>query len=812
MGDTGGDAELSGADAIDGIDVETLRESCDRIVRVAVALLDGVGGEVAIRRRGGVWRSSGRSHQGTPIASLVEASAGVLWIEDWTQDPRVDPSRVPDDVKDYPLYVGAPIRLPEGRLLGVLSVLGAAPRPFEEAKAARLMDLAALIADEVERLRAVLAKAAAEAEVAAARATAAAVVECAPLAVSMTDRQMRVLQVSHRWREERGYVGADIIGRSMFDLFPGANWTATYDRVLAGETVRREAQLALPDGRAPWLRYEHTPWLEANGEVGGILSVSIEITELVEALRRAEESETRLKLALEIGELRMWEVDLKRKTVTDAGADTRISAPRQTFEDLTQDVFRGVHPHDRGDVEAAWRRHLTEGVPFRVVCRVVQRNGPHIWIQCASEAIRDEDGEVVRVVNVMRNIDQAKRVELDLQRARDAAEAANRAKNEFLANMSHEIRTPLNGVMGVASALGRTELSQGQREMVALISSSAETLESLLSDVLDLARIESGRLELKPEDFNLEQSLRDVAALFEPSARAKGLDLTIEVAPAAAGLFVGDAPRLRQVMSNLVSNAVKFTAQGIVRIRLHAEPAGEAAAIRVSVADTGIGFDAETAARLFERFEQADGSITRRYGGTGLGLAISRSLVEAMGGRMTALSLPGRGSTFAFEVTLRRSSAAAGEPAPSPLPASQPTALGELRVLLAEDHPTNRRVVQLILCAAGVDLTCVENGAEAVDAWAKGAFDLILMDMQMPVMDGLTAIRAIRERESHEARSRTPIYSLTANAMPEHASASARAGADGHLTKPISAEALLRAVAEAAASPPQGEPRPAETA
>jgi CheY-like chemotaxis protein len=219
--------------------------------------------------------------------------------------------------------------------------------------------------------------------------------------------------------------------------------------------------------------------------------------------------------------------------------------------------------------------------------------------------------------------------------------------------------------------------------------------------------------------------------------------------------------------------------------------------LRLSVSDTGIGFDAEIGARLFERFEQADGSITRRYGGTGLGLAISRSLAEAMGGRLSATSSPGEGSTFTFELTLPRSDLAVA-PADQPHDIARPADLRQLRVLLAEDHPTNRRVVELILDAAGVDLTCVENGAEAVEAWTGGGFDLVLMDMQMPVMDGLTATRAIRDRESERGLARTPIVSLTANAMPEHARASAQSGADGHLTKPISAEALLRAVADAA--------------
>jgi len=806
MADTA--AQLS--DGADEIDPEPLRESFNRIVRVAVDLLGGVGGEVAIRRRHGMWRSSGRDTQYAPLAPHVEAAADALWLPDWREDPRAgaDLARIPDDVKPLRFYAGAPIRLADGRMLGVLSVMGDEIKPRDETKVARLLDLAGLIADEVERRMALLARADAEAEAAAARATLAALVENAPFAVSMTDHDVRLLQVSRRWREERGLVGADVIGRSLYEIFPAADWSKEHDRILAGETLHREVQLTLPDGRRPWVRYEHTPWRDASGRIGGILSMSVDVTELVETLQRAEASEKRLMLAMEIGDLAMWEMDLRREEMTFAGINPVPSkGVTVRYADLTAEggVWEAVHPEDRPGLVAAWQQHCQTCEPFRGEVRLMRSDAPHVWVQLAAEALRDEKGEIVRVVNVMRNVDEIKRAQINLRRARDAAEAANRAKSEFLANMSHEIRTPLNGVMGVASALSRTELSEGQREMVGLITSSAETLEALLSDVLDLARIESGRLELKAEPFDLAQAARDVASLFEPSAKAKGLALSVESAPAAAGLFVGDAARLRQVISNLVSNAVKFTETGSVRVGVQAEASADGTALKVTVADTGIGFTAEAAERLFERFEQADGSITRRYGGTGLGLAISRSLVDAMGGHLSATGEPGHGAVFTIELTLPRADApAAGAAEAAELADAD---LSQMRVLLAEDHPTNRRVIELILGAAGVDLTCVENGAEALDAWREGDFDLVLMDMQMPVMDGLTATRGIRDEERRRGLPRTPIHALTANAMAEHAKASAEAGVDGHLTKPISAEALLRAVAEAAARAKAGAAR-----
>jgi signal transduction histidine kinase/CheY-like chemotaxis protein len=397
-------------------------------------------------------------------------------------------------------------------------------------------------------------------------------------------------------------------------------------------------------------------------------------------------------------------------------------------------------------------------------------------------------------VTVCTDITDLKNDARALADARDVAESANSAKSLFLANMSHEIRTPLNGVIGVAQALAKTPLSAQQEEMLELIHSSGQTLQVLLSDILDLARVESGRLELAHEPFHLGRAVREAAQLYETSAEAKGLQFFVEIAEETDRWIVGDVVRVKQILTNLVSNAVKFTGSGFVSLTAAPGPdRGNSPTLRFSVEDTGIGFDSDTRDRLFSRFEQADGAITRRFGGSGLGLAISRQLAEMMGGYLDCESEPGGGSAFILTIPFSPAEApvvAAGVPleATDDEPAT-------IRVLLADDHPVNRKVVEMILNQANIELTAVENGAEAVQACRDGDFDIILMDMQMPVMDGLTATREIRLNEAAMGLGRTPVVMLTANALAEHIASAEAAGADRHLAKPFDAAELLELVA-----------------
>lgn len=430
------------------------------------------------------------------------------------------------------------------------------------------------------------------------------------------------------------------------------------------------------------------------------------------------------------------------------------------------------------------------------VNRYRHRDGHYVTLEWRARRFGD------RIYAVARDVTAKIAAERALIEATAAAEAANRAKSDFLANMSHEIRTPLNGVIGIVDTLSRTELSAEQAEMVDLITTSGVTLQRLVSDMLDVSRIEAGRLELELRPFDLDEALNATLETLRMRAGEKGLAFHVERPAHVRGVFMGDSVRIGQILGNLLSNAVKFTAAGAVSVRFAlSEEDCAPTLLSFEIQDTGVGFDADHAARLFQRFSQADSSITRRFGGTGLGLSICRSLTEMMGGRITGESTPGVGSRFRVELPLPRTDGPPDAHRGAGLPVG-PNPSRRLRVLLAEDHPVNQRVVQLILGDHVSELVTVDDGGQAVAAFEAQPFDVVLMDMQMPGMDGLTATRALRAIErTRPGFARTPILMLSANAMAEHREEARAAGADLHLAKPVTARDLLSALAMLTTAP-----------
>ncbi|HKP79126.1 MAG TPA: ATP-binding protein [Phenylobacterium sp.] len=383
--------------------------------------------------------------------------------------------------------------------------------------------------------------------------------------------------------------------------------------------------------------------------------------------------------------------------------------------------------------------------------------------------------------------DDLKRAMRELELARDAANAANVLKTQFLANMSHEIRTPLNGVLAMAEVMALGQLDQVQRDRLDVIRRSGGLLLAVLNDVLDLSKIEAGKLTLFEDDFEVESAIEQARENFEVMARSKGLSFEIVVAEDARGWWRGDADRLRQIVGNLLSNAVKFTPQGSVSAHVGLNAAG---GLCIVVRDTGVGISADKLPSLFEKFTQADNSATRRFGGTGLGLAICRELTQMMGGSIDVESREGHGSTFTVELPLTRGRPASQDVA-EPAPASDD---GDLRLLAAEDNPTNQQVLAAVLGSLGIEVHIVPDGKEAVEAWRTGSYDLILMDIQMPVMDGITAASTIREAEKTSGRRRTPIVALTANALTHQVEEYLAVGMDAHVAKPIEIAKLYDAI------------------
>ena len=381
-----------------------------------------------------------------------------------------------------------------------------------------------------------------------------------------------------------------------------------------------------------------------------------------------------------------------------------------------------------------------------------------------------------------------------LHDAKQAADAANRAKSRFLATMSHEIRTPLNGVLGMSELLRTTALNADQLRYAEAITSTGQTLHDLLSDVLDLIKIEEEQLVIEKIDFEPAKVLRDLSSIYQELATMQGNQLTVEIEPGAAEQVRGDPTRLRQVANNLLSNANKFTQRGSIGliVKRIAPPSDDARVwLRVSVRDTGVGIAAEVLPRLFQRFEQADATTTRRFGGSGLGLVICRHLVELMGGHIHVNSQPGLGSLFWFDLPFERSLIAPPSPA-MPKPASSRPSPGN-HVLVAEDNPINQEVVSALLKNLGVVVTVVSDGSQAVDAVTRDHFDLVLMDCQMPVMDGYEATRRIRALPN-PVSARVPIVALTANALAEDRPACLAAGMDDYLAKPITSARLAEVV------------------
>ena len=625
-------------------------------------------------------------------------------------------------------------------------------------------------------------------------------VQAAPMPMAMCDKEMRVMMASASWTAEHKLTAEDVLGRNIYDILPWLpeKWRAMHRQVLRGESMSHDRDpYTGTNGRERWLKWSSAPWYDGDGEIGGLISVHEDVTKLVRAQHEVESSKERLSFGMSITQMMIWELDFEMRETYLEGDWKHFFPQKPTFDSLTGGDL-AIHQADREMMGNKWRAHLAGGVPYTAEYRVLFPDGREVWHAASIRILKTVKGSPARAFAVIQDITVRKHIELKAMEAEQRALVAAAAKSDFLSNMSHEIRTPLNGVLAVSEVLARTPMDERQSEMVRLISTSGRTLLRVMDDLVEFSRLEGDEIQFDVRPFELEEALRNTCEAARTRAEAKGLRFETFISASCDGVFRGDPVRIGQVLGNLLNNAVKFTEQGNIIVSAGVEEIADGKTqLRLVVTDSGVGFAPEMAEKIFERFEQADISTSRRFGGLGLGLSIVKRLVEMMNGTVKAVSKEGEGSSFEVLCPISRDRIAAlgAITAVAVEDFDTETAIDNLRLLVAEDNPMNRRVVELLLAQSGVHITFAENGKEAVEKFSTMKFDLVLMDLQMPIMGGLAAMRAIRAWEKDQGRAPTPMLAVSANATDEHVTEAKEAGADDHVAKPIVRETLFEAIA-----------------
>jgi PAS domain S-box-containing protein len=608
--------------------------------------------------------------------------------------------------------------------------------------------------------------------------------------VSMTDLQGNISYANGKFTEISGYARAELLGKNHRIVNSGqhskAFFATMWNTIAQGQVWHGEICNRSKSGELYWVDATIVPLMGADGLPEQYIAIRTDIT-----VRKAMESTLaeQLRFVEVLLEATPTAIYLKDRQ----GRYLRFNKAFEALFGITREEWIGktvfdLVPGDAGAMMAAKDAELyaqgqiqTYEAMFSNRSTGEMREGLY-W----KAPLTDARGDVTGLVGTILDITEKNRIEQELRDAKRSAEAASQAKSDFLANMSHEIRTPMNGVIGMTDLALELEQSATQREYLRIVKSSAQSLMVILNDVLDFSKIEAGKLNIEAVRFSLVETMEDTLKTLRSRASQKGLILDSVLQPDLPNEVLGDPVRLRQIVTNLCDNAIKFTAQGGVYVQVHGAPHAGGYELHLSVRDTGIGIPADKQKGVFEAFSQADTSTTRRFGGTGLGLTICARLVELMGGRIWLDSVEGQGSTFHFTLLVQAALPVGTAPAPTVSAAAQHAR--SLQVLLVEDHPINQLLATTLLKKWQHSVVLAKNGQEAVDLFATQRWDIVLMDMQMPVMGGLEATRLIRAGEP--VGQHTPIVAMTANAMDSDRQACLEAGMDDHLAKPFNAVGL----------------------
>ena len=624
-------------------------------------------------------------------------------------------------------------------------------------------------------------------------------VEQSGSSIVITDNHGNIQYVNPAFTQVTGYTPEDVLGQHTrilkSDYHSEDFYNKLWSTISSGKPWHGRFCNKSKDGRLFWEDATIAPVQDENGNITHYIAIKNDITKLVQLEERLNQKVSELQGIMEYAGVGIALIQNRTfLTVNSTLAKIMNKTTDEVIGHSTRILFDSEEEYE--SFGKIFYPALMKGESVFYEMERKLPNGETRWFQITATAINPGPIEEMKTVWVGNDITQLKMLQIELEKEKEKAEEANRAKSAFLANMSHEIRTPLNGVIGMLSLLSTTKLDTKQREYVQIAHSSAEALLFLINDILDISKIEAGKLEFDKVDFSLPVLLQDFSKSFAIAAQKKGIKFELKLADDVPRCLKGDPGRLRQVFINLTGNALKFTEQG--RIELIAELVKETdngAVIKFLVKDTGIGIPPEKLGLLFKKFSQVDASISRKFGGTGLGLAISKRLVKLMGGDIGVESQEGKGSTFWFTVCLEKGDpsskacASTQEGDKGQTPSRRPSLKG--RVLVVEDNPVNQQVVKGLLKRLGIRAEVVNNGKEALEVLEIIPYDLVLMDIQMPVMDGFTAARAIRHPDSKVLNREIPIVALTAHAFKEEISKCINAGMNDFLTKPLDTQRLV---------------------
>ncbi len=752
-------------------------------------------------RKGAMWQRSGtrleefldRTREqpdvlGLGLAGRVLSRGEPVWIRDLAGDPACPVSDAAGrsglhSGLGFPIVVG-------GDILGVFEVIGGDVQAADIDLLQMLSAVGSQIGQFVKRKQA-------EEEVLRERQLLNALMDTVPDSIYFKDDQNRFIRINNaQARLFHLKDTSEAQGKTDFDFFAEEHARQAWDDEQAilrtGQPIIGKVEKETwDDGRVTWVSSTKMPFRNSEGRIVGTFGISRDITEAKrseEALRQGEE---RFRSLVEATAAIVWSTPASGEFETEQPGWSAFTG--QTFNQLKGwGWLQAVHPDDRSHTARVWSSAVAARSLYQVEHRLRRHDGQYRYMLVRGVPILAQDGEIREWIGVHTDVDIEKRAEAALREAKEAAEAATRAKSEFLANMSHEIRTPLNGIIGMTELALDTKMTTEQREYLSTVKLSADHLLTVINDILDFSKIEAGKLDLDVSSFDLRETLEDTLATLALRAHKKGLELADHIAPDVPDALEGDPHRLRQIVVNLLGNAIKFTDTGEVVLGVELESSTESEVVlHFFVRDTGIGISAEQQKRLFKAFSQADTSTTRKYGGTGLGLAISARLVEMMGGSIWLESEPGRGSTFHFSARFSPARGRTSHPRPV-----EPAYVHGLSVLVVDDNATNRRILQEMLRSWGMRPSVVEGGRAALEALEKGhrdgtPFGLVLLDAMMPEMDGFTLASHIR-RDS-DLLDCTMMMLSSANHQ-EDAARCRELGVATYLTKPIKQSSLLDAI------------------